>query len=111
MLTKHVNIFKVEGLPQFTVGGLFLFVKRVNSYIQLQRMISYSFGRWGEQQLLESFRVKGTVESWIENVFNLVKNRPKADMEPIVLDVSGESSRGKSGLLLLCASVWGCSKE
>ncbi|MDF9758317.1 hypothetical protein OKW24_000090 [Peribacillus simplex] len=23
MLTKHVNIFKVEGLPQFTVGGLF----------------------------------------------------------------------------------------
>lgn len=84
-------------------------------------------GDGGEQQLLESFRVKGTVESWIENVFNLVKNHPKAvfpllasfasvilhefDMKPIVVDVSGESSSGKSGLLLLCASVWGSPKE
>ncbi|MFJ7995322.1 DUF927 domain-containing protein [Peribacillus frigoritolerans] len=75
----------------------------------------------GEQQILESFRVKGTVESWIENVFNLVKDHPKAvfpllasfasvifheyDMKPIVVDVSGEPSSGKSGLLLLCASV------
>ncbi|USK80709.1 DUF927 domain-containing protein [Peribacillus frigoritolerans] len=56
----------------------------------------------GEQQILESFRVKGTVESWIENVFNLVKDHPKAvfpllasfasvifqeyDMKPIVVD-------------------------
>ncbi|KON68854.1 hypothetical protein AKG34_08650 [Peribacillus butanolivorans] len=84
-------------------------------------------GDGGEQQLLESFQVKGTVESWIENVFNLVKDHPKAvfpllasfasvilhefDMKPIVVDVSGESSSGKSGLLLLCASVWGSPKE
>ncbi|MFA1715346.1 DUF927 domain-containing protein [Peribacillus frigoritolerans] len=86
-----------------------------------------SFGRWGGQQLLESFRVKGAVESWVENVFNLVKNHPmpvfpllasfasvilhEFDMKPIVFDVSGESSSGKSGLLLLCSSVWRSSKE
>ncbi|MEY9864899.1 uncharacterized protein (DUF927 family) [Peribacillus sp. B2I2] len=73
------------------------------------------------------FRVKGTVGSWIGNVFNLVKDHPKAvfplfvsfasvildefDRKPIVVDVSGESSSGKSGLLLLCASVWGSPKE
>ncbi|MGE7880295.1 DUF927 domain-containing protein [Peribacillus muralis] len=70
--------------------------------------------------------MKGTVESWIKNVFNLVKDHPKAvfpllasfasvilhefDMKPIVVDVSGESSSGKSGLLLLCSSVWGNPK-
>lgn len=32
----------------------------------------------GGQQLLEFFQVKGTVESWIKNVFNLVKDHPKA---------------------------------
>ncbi|WP_249599432.1 DUF927 domain-containing protein, partial [Peribacillus frigoritolerans] len=29
------------------------------------------------------------------------------DMKPIVIDVSGASSSGKSGLLRMCASVWG----
>ncbi|MFK9119263.1 DUF927 domain-containing protein [Peribacillus frigoritolerans] len=33
------------------------------------------------------------------------------DMKPIVVDISGESSSGKGGLLLLCASVWGSPKE
>ncbi|PRS26501.1 hypothetical protein C6W19_24680 [Bacillus sp. RJGP41] len=63
----------------------------------------------------------------MENVFNLVKDHPKAvfpllasftsvilheyDMKPIVVDVSGESSSGKSGLLLLCSSVLGSPKE
>ncbi|MDQ0856584.1 DUF927 domain-containing protein [Bacillus sp. V2I10] len=77
----------------------------------------------GELQLYESFKVKGTVDSWIKNVFNLVKNHPKAvlpilssfasvilhefDMKPIVIDVSGASSSGKSGILRMCASVWG----
>ncbi|USK67758.1 DUF927 domain-containing protein [Peribacillus frigoritolerans] len=67
--------------------------------------------------------VKGTVESWIKNIFNLVKDHPKDvfpllasfasvnlhefDMRPIVVDVSGESGSGKSGLLLLCSSVLG----
>lgn len=32
-------------------------------------------------------------------------------MKPIVVDVSGESSSGKSGLLLLCSSVWGSPKD
>lgn len=56
-----------------------------------------------------------------------MKNHPKAvfpllasfasvilhefDMKPIVVVVLGESSSGKSGLLLLCASVWGSPKE
>lgn len=77
----------------------------------------------GEIQLYESFKVKGTVDSWIKNVFNLVKDHPKAvfpilasfasvilhefDMKPIVVDVSGASSSGKSGLLRMCGSVWG----
>ncbi|MEX6703016.1 DUF927 domain-containing protein [Peribacillus frigoritolerans] len=33
------------------------------------------------------------------------------DMKPIVVEVLGESSSGKSGLLLLYASVWGSPKE
>ncbi|WP_214798637.1 MULTISPECIES: DUF927 domain-containing protein [unclassified Exiguobacterium] len=77
----------------------------------------------GESQLLESFQTKGTAKSWIDNVFNLIKNHPKAvfpvvssfasvilheeELKPIVIDVSGTSSTGKSGLLRLCASVWG----
>ncbi|MEV5040070.1 DUF927 domain-containing protein [Peribacillus frigoritolerans] len=32
-------------------------------------------------------------------------------MKPIVVEVLGESSSGKSGLLLLYASVWGSPKE
>ncbi|WP_203289375.1 DUF927 domain-containing protein [Metabacillus sp. cB07] len=81
----------------------------------------------GEDQLLDSFRIKGTVESWVENVFNIVKDHPKAvfpllasfasvilhdfDMKPIVVDVSGASSSGKSGLLRLCASVWASPED
>ncbi|WP_161497146.1 DUF927 domain-containing protein [Pradoshia eiseniae] len=77
----------------------------------------------GEEQLLDSFQTKGTLEGWIHNVFNLVKNHPKAvlpvlasfasvilheaDLKPIVVDVSGTSSTGKSGLMRMCASVWG----
>lgn len=84
-------------------------------------------GDGGEDQLLESFQVKGTVVSWVENVFNVVKDHPKAvfpllasfasvilhefDLKPIVVDVSGASSSGKSGLLRLCASVWGSPEE
>lgn len=106
--------------------AFFFFVERKTSYIDFNDRYTSS-GRWGEQQLLESFQVKGTVGSWIENVINLVKDHPKAvfpllvsfasiilhefDMKPIVVDVSGESSSGKSGLLLLCASVWGSPKE
>ncbi|WP_176474545.1 DUF927 domain-containing protein [Peribacillus simplex] len=74
----------------------------------------------GEHQLLQSFNAKGTVEGWINNVFNLIKDQPKAvfpilasfasvilheaDLKPIVVDVSGTSSTGKSGLLQMCAS-------
>ena len=76
----------------------------------------------GESQLLKSFQTKGTAQSWINNVFNLIKNHPKAvfpivssfasailheeELKPIVIDVSVTSSTGKSGLLRLCASVW-----
>ncbi|MDM5304288.1 DUF927 domain-containing protein [Peribacillus frigoritolerans] len=81
----------------------------------------------GEHQLLQSFNTKGTVEGWINNVFNLIKDQPKAvfpilasfasvilheaDLKPIVVDVSGTSSTGKSGLLQMCASVWAEPKK
>nr|WP_245154072.1 DUF927 domain-containing protein [Jeotgalibacillus proteolyticus] len=77
----------------------------------------------GEEQLYQAIKKNGTTEDWIKSVFNLVRNHPKAvfpiiasfasvvlhefNMKPIVVDISGSSSSGKSGFLRMCASVWG----
>lgn len=81
----------------------------------------------GERQILEAFKVKGTVQSWINDVFNLIRDQPKAffpivasfasvllhefNMTPIVVDIGGGTSTGKSTVQLLCASVWGSPNE
>lgn len=77
----------------------------------------------GEEQLLESFLVSGTVEEWKEQVFNKVKNHPRAlflvlssfasillhdlKVDPFVVDMASSTSQGKTTVLRVAASVWG----
>jgi len=81
----------------------------------------------GEQQLLESFKVMGTTEGWIKNVYNLVKEHPKVvfnvlasfgssvlhefNIKPFIIDTSGRTSTGKSAVLRIAASVWASPEE
>src|SRR5699024_9837252 len=77
----------------------------------------------GEKQLLESFEVKGTVESWKNEVFNCIKDSPKAvfmviaafasvvindlNIDPFLVDLSGTTSQGKTTTLEVASTVWG----
>lgn len=79
----------------------------------------------GEKQLLESFKTKGTIESWRSEVLNRIHDQPKAllmvlasftsviikdlNIEPFIVDLSGTTSTGKSTTLKLATSVWGTS--
>lgn len=78
---------------------------------------------YGEKQLLEAFQVKGTVETWIKEVFNRIRHYPKAlflvsasfasvilhdlKVSPFIVDLSGSTSQGKSTALQVARSVWG----
>lgn len=77
----------------------------------------------GEMQLLESFQQKGTCETWKKEVFERIKNFPKAvffvlasftsviikdlRVQPFIIDLSGSTSQGKTTTLKIAASVWG----
>lgn len=77
----------------------------------------------GEKQLLEAFEVKGTGESWKQEVFACIKQNPKAvffilasfasviiqdlRLQPFIVDLSGTTSQGKTTTLKAAASVWG----
>lgn len=77
----------------------------------------------GEKQLLEAFEVKGTSESWKQEVFARIKQNPKAvffilasfasvmiqdlRLQPFIVDLSGTTSQGKTTTLKAAASVWG----
>ncbi|MFC4409437.1 DUF927 domain-containing protein [Chungangia koreensis] len=77
----------------------------------------------GEKQLLEAFTVRGTVDSWKNEVFDIVKDHPKAafmvmasfasiilkdlHLTPIIVDLSGSTSQGKTTALRAASSVWG----
>ena len=81
----------------------------------------------GEKQLLESFKIMGTAEGWIQKVYNPVKDHPKVvynllasfgssvlhefDIKPFIVDTSGRTSTGKSAVLRLAASVWANPEE
>lgn len=77
----------------------------------------------GDKQLLEAFRIKGTVEGWISGVFERVKDFPKPlflilssfasvllydlRVAPFFVDLSGSTSTGKTTALQAARSVWG----
>ncbi|EJQ56201.1 hypothetical protein IEQ_00175 [Bacillus cereus BAG6X1-2] len=80
----------------------------------------------GEQQLFESFQVAGTVQGWIDEVFNRIKAHPRAlffvlssfasvllydlKIDPFIVDLSSGTSKGKTSVLKVAASVWGTSE-
>ncbi|PKG22729.1 DUF927 domain-containing protein [Niallia nealsonii] len=77
----------------------------------------------GEKQLLEGFKVAGTGDTWKKEVFERVKQQPKAvffilssfasvitkdlRLQPFVVDLSGTTSQGKTTTLKAAGSVWG----
>ena len=77
----------------------------------------------GERQLKEAFQEKGTLLDWKTNVLDVVKPYPKVlfliassfasvtlheyDIPPFIVDISGNTSQGKSTALAAAASVWG----
>lgn len=77
----------------------------------------------GEKQMLEAFEESGTADSWIGEVFEKIKDHPKAvlmvlgaftsvllkdlNLSPFIIDLSGPTSKGKTTVLKTAASVWG----
>lgn len=77
----------------------------------------------GEKQIYEGFEVKGTSETWKNEVFSLIIDSPKAvfmvlasfasvllhdlRIQPFIVDLSGTTSQGKTTTLRVAASVWG----
>lgn len=77
----------------------------------------------GEKQMIEAFEVSGTSEDWFKEVFMRIEKHPKAllmvlasftsvilndlNLGPFVVDLSGVTSKGKTTVLRVAASVWG----
>jgi putative DNA primase/helicase len=77
----------------------------------------------GEKQLLEAFSTKGDSYSWINEVFERIKDQPKVlfmvlasftsvvlqdlKISPFIVDLSGSTSQGKTTALQVARSVWG----
>ena len=80
-----------------------------------------------EVQRLNAIQCCGSVQGWIENVIAPLYDNPKAlfpvvssfasvlfkphDLTPILVDISGVSSSGKTSVQKACASVWGKPSE
>lgn len=77
----------------------------------------------GDKQIVEAFNLAGTADEWISEVFEKVKDHPKAvlmllgsftsvilndlKLSPFIIDLSGPTSFGKTTVLKVAASVWG----
>src|SRR5699024_5569237 len=77
----------------------------------------------GEEQRLNAIQSKRTIDEWIRNILDPLYDQPKAifsivssfssvlfntfDLAPIIVDISGSSSSGKTTIQKACASVWG----
>ncbi|WP_254704138.1 DUF927 domain-containing protein [Bacillus thuringiensis] len=77
----------------------------------------------GDKQYADGFTNKGSIEDWKENVFNLIKEKPfaltyvlasfasllvkKLEIDPFIVELSGNTSRGKTICMKIAASVWG----
>lgn len=112
-----MNNFEVEMLVERLGRIQNVFVHPLNEGIFIKPIAE------GEMQLLNAFQTSGTVDEWKENVLDVIKQYPKAllmvlssftsviladlKLQPFILDLSGPTSRGKSTVLNVCASVWG----
>lgn len=81
----------------------------------------------GEQERLDAFKQLGTVRQWMDSIFAPFRYNAGAsfavaasfasvlfeefNLSPIVVDISGSSSNGKTTVLNACASVWGRPEE
>lgn len=77
----------------------------------------------GDKQIVEAFNLQGTADEWVSEVFEKVKDHPKAvlillgsftsvilndlKLSPFIIDLSGPTSFGKTTVLKVGASVWG----
>ena len=80
----------------------------------------------GEQERLEAFKCSGTVQEWIEIIFKPFRTNIESsfaivssfasvllaeyNIPPIIVDISGSSTNGKTSVQKVCASVWGTPK-
>lgn len=77
----------------------------------------------GEKQLLEAFKVEGTVDTWKTQIFERIREHKKVlflvlssfasvllhdlNLSPFIVDLSGSTSQGKTTALQVARSVWG----
>ncbi|MCW4657486.1 DUF927 domain-containing protein [Bacillus sp. AS_5] len=77
----------------------------------------------GDRQYASGFTNSGSLDGWKENVFNLIKEKPfaltyvlasftsllneKFHVDPFIVELSGNSSRGKTVCMKIASSVWG----
>lgn len=77
----------------------------------------------GDKQLYEAFQQSGTPAEWLQHVLEPIKHYPRAllmvlasfasviikdlKLQPFIVDFSGPTSRGKTTILKVAASVWG----
>ncbi|WP_438316528.1 DUF927 domain-containing protein [Sporosarcina sp. FA9] len=80
----------------------------------------------GDQQTVDAFKSVGTADEWIKEVFERIRVYPKAvlmvlasftsvilkdlKLSPFIIDMSGPTSKGKSTVSRIAASVWGTNK-
>lgn len=134
-----VNENNVKLLIDFL--DMFLAINEVNQYYAVERLgevdkhfihplkkdrIRIIANDDGEKQILEGFSIKGTSETWKNEVFARIKNYPKAvfyvlgsfasviikdlGVPSFIIDLSGTTSQGKTTMLKVAASVWGDEK-
>lgn len=119
-LYREINKIPIEKLTKKIgrIKGSFIHPLKTNNIIIMPL-------NEGEKQLLDSFQCKNQTNDWIDKVFSLIQKHPKAllmviasfasvllselKVEPFIVDLSGETSNGKTTLLKVCASVWGTS--
>lgn len=77
----------------------------------------------GKQKIINAFHTKGSIENYINGLFTYIKDKPMVMMmfygslgsilvkdfgaEPVVVEQSMRTSKGKTFTLNICASVWG----
>ncbi|PTJ37174.1 hypothetical protein BU021_12680 [Staphylococcus simulans] len=91
----------------------------------LDSEIELTIHEQGYKNIANQFKIKGTLQGYADDVFNLISNSYPAmmllyascgsillhdfDVEPFIVDLSGASSRGKTTALKVAGSVWGTS--
>lgn len=81
----------------------------------------------GKQKIIDAFHSKGNIEDYVKGLFKHIKDKPMVMMmfygslgsilvkdfgvEPIVVEQSMRTSKGKTFTLNICASVWGWFRD